>query len=188
MSSLFVLFSVIFCLNSNFLFCNFLSISFYTKLKRSFGGNSREENKFLNLNYLASPITWRTNVKYVADINQHVFWRLLNYQIFRSTQNNKKASPNEEHWSLSSFILENQGYEHCMKSVQIRSYFWSVFSRIWTEYGEIQSISPYSIRMRENTDQKKTPYSDTCYAMEDYWNINKFCKLYWGYRNELVFQ
>ena len=28
---------------------------------------------------------------------------------------------------------------HCVKSVQIRSYFWSVFSRIQTEYGEIFS-------------------------------------------------
>ena len=44
---------------------------------------------------------------------------------------------------------------HCMKSVQIRCIFWSVFSRIRTEYGEIRSISSYSVRMRENTDQKK---------------------------------
>ena len=42
-----------------------------------------------------------------------------------------------------------------MKSIQIRSYFWSAFSRIRTEYGEILRISPYSVRMRENTDQKK---------------------------------
>ena len=34
---------------------------------------------------------------------------------------------------------------HCVKSVHIRSFFWPVFSRIRTEYGEI----------RENTDQKK---------------------------------
>ena len=27
---------------------------------------------------------------------------------------------------------------------QIRKFLWSVFSRIWTEYGEIPSISPYS--------------------------------------------
>ena len=40
---------------------------------------------------------------------------------------------------------------HCVKSVQIRSFFWSVFSRIRTEYG----ISPYSVRMRKNTDQKE---------------------------------
>ena len=34
-------------------------------------------------------------------------------------------------------------------------FFWSVFSRIRTEYGEIGSISPYSVRMWENMDQKK---------------------------------
>ena len=44
--------------------------------------------------------------------------------------------------------------QHCVKSVQIRSLFWSVFSRIRTEYGEILRTSPYSVRMRENTDQK----------------------------------
>ena len=36
--------------------------------------------------------------------------------------------------------------------------FWSVFSRIWTEYEEIQSISPYSAGMRENTDQNNFDY------------------------------
>ena len=39
---------------------------------------------------------------------------------------------------------------HCVKIVQIRSFFWSVFSRI-----RILRISPYSVRMRENADQKK---------------------------------
>ena len=43
---------------------------------------------------------------------------------------------------------------HCIKSVQIRSNFWSVFFHIRTEYAEILRISPYSVRMRENTDQK----------------------------------
>ena len=33
-------------------------------------------------------------------------------------------------------------------------FFWSVFSHIWTEYGNLQSKSPYSVRMRENADQK----------------------------------
>ena len=36
--------------------------------------------------------------------------------------------------------------------------FWSVFSRIWTENGEIGSISSYSLRMRENTDQNNSKY------------------------------
>ena len=43
---------------------------------------------------------------------------------------------------------------HCVKSVQIRSIFRFLFSCIWTEYGEIRRISPYSVRMRENTDQQ----------------------------------
>ena len=34
----------------------------------------------------------------------------------------------------------------------------SVFSRIRTEYGEIQSISPYSVQMREKADQNNSEY------------------------------
>ena len=36
--------------------------------------------------------------------------------------------------------------------------FWSVFSRIRTKYGEIQNISSYLVRMRENTDQNNSEY------------------------------
>ena len=52
-------------------------------------------------------------------------------------------------------IIDNLKKKHCVKSVQIRIFFWSVFSRIRTEYGEILRISPYSVRMWKNTDQKK---------------------------------
>ena len=44
---------------------------------------------------------------------------------------------------------------HCVKSVQIRNFFWSVSSHIWTEYGDLRGKSQYSVRIRENTDQKK---------------------------------
>ena len=37
---------------------------------------------------------------------------------------------------------------HCVKSVQIWSFFWSVFSCIQTEYGD---LCPYSVRIQENT-------------------------------------
>ena len=37
-------------------------------------------------------------------------------------------------------------------------FFWSVFSRIWTEYEEILHISPYSVGTRENIDQKNSEY------------------------------
>ena len=36
--------------------------------------------------------------------------------------------------------------------------FWSVFSRIRTEYGEIRTISPYSVQMWGNTDQNNSKY------------------------------
>ena len=36
--------------------------------------------------------------------------------------------------------------------------FWSIFSRIPIEYGVIQSISPYLVRMRENADQNNSEY------------------------------
>ena len=41
-----------------------------------------------------------------------------------------------------------------LKSVQIRSFFWSVFSHIRTEYGKILRISSYSVQIRVNMDQK----------------------------------
>ena len=52
---------------------------------------------------------------------------------------------------------------HCIKLLLRKKcpyseLFWSVFSRIRTEYGEIRSISQYSIRMRENTDQENPEY------------------------------
>ena len=34
-------------------------------------------------------------------------------------------------------------------------FFWSVFSCIWTEYRNLRDKSPYSVRIQENTDQKK---------------------------------
>ena len=37
-------------------------------------------------------------------------------------------------------------------------FFWFAFSRIQTKYGEIRNISPYSVLMRENTNQKNSQY------------------------------
>ena len=59
---------------------------------------------------------------------------------------------------LSYFIwckIANMYQWNWVKCIQTRTFFWSVFSRIRTEYEEIRSISPYSVRMREYTDQKK---------------------------------
>ena len=44
--------------------------------------------------------------------------------------------------------------EKCLSS----EIFWSVFSCIRTAYGEIRRISPHSVRMRENKNQKNSEY------------------------------
>ena len=43
----------------------------------------------------------------------------------------------------------------CVKNVQIRSFFWSVFPRTQTKYGDLLRKYPYSAGVRENTNQKK---------------------------------
>ena len=73
--------------------------------------------------------------------------------------------------SLYSFALvfsisiiwqpRSSGNHHCVKSVQIRSVFWSVFSCNQSEYENLLRKSPYSVWIQENTDQKTTPYLDT---------------------------
>ena len=45
--------------------------------------------------------------------------------------------------------------KHCLKSVQIRSFLWPVFSSITTEYGDLLYETPYSFQIQENTDRNK---------------------------------
>ena len=54
---------------------------------------------------------------------------------------------------------------HCVGSAQIRSFFWSIFSRIRTEYGEILRISPYSSPNAGKYGPEKPPYLDTFYVV-----------------------
>ena len=44
-----------------------------------------------------------------------------------------------------------QSHSHCVKNVQIRSYFWSVFSCIRTEYGDLLR----NTGIQENTEKKQ---------------------------------
>ena len=57
-----------------------------------------------------------------------------------------------------------------MKSVHIRSFFWSVFSRIRPEYGEIRTEYGLSLRTQSKTGKYgpgKTPYVDIFHAMKN---------------------
>ena len=58
-------------------------------------------------------------------------------------------------FNLNLFVEENYTlHEKCTYS----ELFWSTFSRIRTESGEILYISPHSVRMRENVDQNNSKY------------------------------
>ena len=52
----------------------------------------------------------------------------------------------------------------CMKSVQIRSFFWFVFSRIRTEYGDLLRKSVFSLNTGKCRPEK-TLYLDTFHAV-----------------------
>ena len=92
-------------------------------------------------------------------------------------------------WQLSWFVI------HCAKIIQIRSSFWSVFFRNWTEYGDFRSKSPYSVRIRKIRTRINSVFghfslSDThCFEIEDQcclsytfvWHkcVNKCIKFKW---------
>ena len=75
----------------------------------------------------------------------HRFWCIL-YQMLCTRKNVK--------WTCFRVIWKTSQRKKCL----ISEIFWSVFSCIWTEYGEMLRISPYSVQMRENTDQKNSEY------------------------------
>ena len=62
-------------------------------------------------------------------------------------------------------------------------FFWFVFSRIRTEYGEIFRISPYLVWMRKNANQKNSQYghfSRSALVLISYPenNLHSFIKLF----------
>ena len=63
---------------------------------------------------------------------------------------------------LSGSSFTNTGLEGNHEKYPYSGFFWFVFSHIVTEYVEIlcirRDISPYLVRMRENTDQKNSEY------------------------------
>ena len=69
-------------------------------------------------------------------------------------------------WSFNSF-RDNPRNEIFLGTLNIKNslrekcpylgFFWFVFSRIRTEYVSLR-VSPYSVQMREDTDQKNSKY------------------------------
>ena len=59
---------------------------------------------------------------------------------------------------MKSLGLSLKKANNCMESVQIRRFFWFVFSCIQTEYGDLLRKFPYSVHIQENTDQKNSVF------------------------------
>ena len=78
-----------------------------------------------------------------------------------------------KHSNMTPVVEADLKWSHCVKSIQIRSFFWPVFSCIQTKYGHLRSIrihyTIYDINIwicvfNSNTrkyGQEKTPYLDT---------------------------
>ena len=58
--------------------------------------------------------------------------------------------------NLSCFL--NCTNRHCVKSVQMQSFFWSVFSRIRTEYGDLRRISPIHSKYGKKRTRKNSVF------------------------------
>ena len=89
--------------------------------------------------------------KYLAKSNKVVF----GVSFGRETGQQPLSPPNYVFFLIFNFLRS----QHCVKSVQIQSHFWSVFSCIGTEYGELLRKSPYSVQIQEKYGPEKTPYN-----------------------------
>ena len=82
----------------------------------------------------------------------------------RSTQNSSKQAPKMN-------VFQKQLKAALRKQCPYSEVFWYAFFRIRTEYGEIRSISPDSVQMRENADQNNSEQGNFSRSA-----INYFCK------------
>ena len=64
--------------------------------------------------------------------------------------------------------LESTLPKKCLYS----EFFWCVFSRIWPEYGDLQSKSPYSVQMRENCDFGNPKFGTWTLLLQCYFRDN----------------
>ena len=70
--------------------------------------------------------------------------------IYERNRRKTKTVTKSKQWYQA--VLIKKCMEHCVKSVQMRSFFWSVFSCIRTEYGNIRVQFKYrKIRTRNNS-------------------------------------
>ena len=86
----------------------------------------------------------------------HCLWFILKVTLEPLCSTLHSRSILRKNWSKLSHLNGHTcvWMTNYVKSVQM-SKSWPIFSRIWSEYGDILRKSPYSVWIRENTDQKK---------------------------------
>ena len=75
---------------------------------------------------------------------------------------------------ITSYItisVSNQNLIPLHEKCPYSEFFWSVFSRTRTAYGDLLWISPYSIQMRENEDQKNVGTGHFLRNPDFMWNL-----------------
>ena len=60
--------------------------------------------------------------------------------------------------NCNPFTLSLNANPHCVKNVQIRRFFWSVFSCIWAEYGNLLSPSTGKYEYRKIRSRKNSVF------------------------------
>ena len=78
--------------------------------------------------------------------------------IYLSTLSKFRESKEIKNLSEELGIIQFEALQILRKKCPYLELFWSAFSRIWTEFSELQSISPYSVRMWENADLNNSKY------------------------------
>ena len=87
-----------------------------------------------------------------------------------------------------TYSVAYAGLSHFVKSVLIQSYFQAfiqAFSSIRTEYGQIRIISPFSVQMRENTDQNNFENGRRLVITAIISTKGRWKKLFWSPKNTL---
>ena len=93
----------------------------------------------------------------LKDGYNHIFDLKINS--FNSLPESESADKvNEDFCFKPLYNLHDSLSNSLRKKCSNSELFWSVFSHIQTEYGEILRIFPYSVRMRENADQNNSEY------------------------------
>ena len=92
---------------------------------------------FLLMNWQTSDILFFSDKPVITHLPRTIYGIFSSFQIFRC------------------YVAK---YMTLRETCPYSEFFWSVFSLIQTEYGEILSITSYSVQIRENTDQKNSKH------------------------------